>query len=127
MMKSLSRTINQLSGGTFKKSDSQSWPRSRYPVSDGSESEAEPNQDRQHYRSEVETKAMSEGDSSDKNRTKQMVLNPAIMCIMFIIFTMLTCIIIFNMSIMSIMWLIYIMLVMHIMVIMHIMLIILLI
>jgi hypothetical protein len=41
--------INQLSGGTFnekpveeKKLASQSWQRSRYLVSDGSESEAEP-------------------------------------------------------------------------------------
>jgi hypothetical protein len=55
--------INQLSGGTFsekpveeKKSASPSWQRSRYIVSDGSESEAEPDQDRQHYRSEVETR-----------------------------------------------------------------------
>jgi hypothetical protein len=59
---------NQLSGGTFneklveeKKSASLTWQRSRYLVSDGSESEAEPDQDRQHYRSEVETRAMSEG------------------------------------------------------------------
>ena len=60
--------INQLSGGTFsekpveeKKSASPSWQRSRYIVSDGSESEAEPDQDSQPYRSEVETRAMSEG------------------------------------------------------------------
>ena len=60
--------INQLSGGTFsekpveeKKFASPSWQRSRYIVSDGSESEAEPDQDRQNYRSEVETRAMSEG------------------------------------------------------------------
>jgi hypothetical protein len=60
--------FNQLSGGTFnekpveeKKSASQSWQRSRYLVFDGSESEAEPDQDRQHYRSKVETRAMSEG------------------------------------------------------------------
>jgi hypothetical protein len=60
--------LNQLSGGTFnekpaeeKKSAPQSWQRSRYLVSDGSELEAEPDQDRQYYRSEVETRAMSEG------------------------------------------------------------------
>ncbi len=60
--------INQLSGGTCnenpveeKKSASQSWQRSRYLVSDGSESEAKPDQDRQHYQSEVETRVMSEG------------------------------------------------------------------
>jgi hypothetical protein len=60
--------INQLSGGTFdekpveeKKSASQTWQRSRNLVSDGSESEAEPDQDRQHYWSEVETRAMSRG------------------------------------------------------------------
>jgi hypothetical protein len=60
--------INQLSRGTFnekpveeKKSASQSWQRSRYLVSDGSESGSEPDQDRQHYWSEVETRAMSEG------------------------------------------------------------------
>jgi hypothetical protein len=59
--------INQLSGGIFnekpeeKKSASQSWHRLRYLDSEGSESEAEPDQDSQHYRSEVETRAMSEG------------------------------------------------------------------
>jgi hypothetical protein len=60
--------MNRLSGGTFnekpveeKKSFSQSWQRSRYFVSDGSEWDAESDQDHQHYRSEVETKAMSEG------------------------------------------------------------------
>ena len=44
-----------------KKSASQSWQRSRFLDSDGSELEAEPDQDRQHCRSEVETRAMSEG------------------------------------------------------------------
>jgi hypothetical protein len=65
-LKDKQMTINQLSGGTFheqpvedKKSASQSWQRLRYLVSDGFESEAEP--DHQHYRSEVETRGMSEG------------------------------------------------------------------
>ncbi len=60
--------INQLSAGTFneksvyeKKSASQSWQGSRYLGSEDSESEAEPDQDSQHNRSEVETRAMSEG------------------------------------------------------------------
>jgi hypothetical protein len=60
--------IIQFSGGTFnektveeKKSASQSWQRSRYLVSDDSESEVEPYQVCQHCWSEVETRAMSEG------------------------------------------------------------------
>jgi hypothetical protein len=61
--------IIQLSGGTFnekpgeKKSASQSCQRSRYLVS---ESEVEPEQDHQHYRSGVETGEMSEGKDNSK-------------------------------------------------------------
>ncbi len=58
-LKDKQRIINRLSGGTFiekpveeKMSAPQSWQRSRYLVSDGSESEADPNQDRQFYLSE---------------------------------------------------------------------------
>jgi hypothetical protein len=58
--------MNQLSGGTLnetskeKKSTQPSWLRAGFDL-ELTDSEAEPEQDRLQYRSEIETRAMSQG------------------------------------------------------------------
>ncbi len=74
--------MNQLSGGTLnetskeKKSTQPSWLRAGFDL-ELTDSEAEPEQDRLQYRSEIETRAMSQGqfkgflDGLEMNSTSQ--------------------------------------------------------